>query len=265
MFDLSSITTARVNEPPRIVIFASGGIGKTTFGASAPSPIVVMTEKGQGKLNFPHFPMITSWNDGLQALDTLITQEHQFKTLCWDSLDWWEPHIWAETCRTMGVNNIEDPGYGKGYTVAAGYWSTFLKGLTLLQETKGMMIVLTAHAEVKRFDSPESDPYDRYQIKLHKRAAELVYEWADIVLFANYKSSVVKTDVGFKKKVARGIGTGSRVIYTEERPAFKAKNRYGLPPEIAFTLPFDWQWFMSQINGEPTPQPVNIEDEEEGE
>ena len=30
--------------------------------------------------------------------------------------------------------------------------------------------------------------------------------------------------------------SGDRVIYTEERPAFLAKNRYGLD----FEMPFDW-------------------------
>lgn len=34
-----------------------------------------------------------------------------------------------------------------------------------------MTIIQIAHTDVKRFDSPEHDPYDRYVIKLHTRAA----------------------------------------------------------------------------------------------
>ena len=81
-------------------------------------------------------------------------------------------------------------------------------------------------------DSPDSEPYDRYQIKLQDRAAALLQEQADIVGFLDYRKSIRKADVGFNKKVARAEGTGQRVLYLEERPAFLAKNRYGMPPAI---------------------------------
>lgn len=105
-----------------------------------------------------------------------------------------------------------------------------------------MAVIQTAHAEVKRFDSPETEPFDRYQIKLHKMASALVQEHADMVLFANFKTSVTKSDVGMKK-VARGVGAGTRVLYTEERPAFLAKNRHNLPPE----LPLSWEALASSV------------------
>jgi hypothetical protein len=98
-----------------------------------------------------------------------------------------------------------------------------------------MVVIKTAHAEVKRFENPETEPYDRYQIKLHRLASAKAQEHADMVLFANFKTSVTKTDVGMKK-VARGVGSGQRVIYTQERPSALAKNRHNLPPE----LPLDW-------------------------
>ena len=75
------------------------------------------------------------------------------------------------------------------------------------------------------------------------RAAALVQEHSDIVLFANYRISTVKADVGFNKKVSRAVGSGERVIHTTERPAFLAKNRYGLPD----TLPLDWQAFAQAM------------------
>ena len=59
---------------------------------------------------------------------------------------------------------------------------------------------------------------------------------ADVVLFANYRVSTVKSDVGFNKKVTRALGSGERLLHTAERPAFLAKNRYGLPEQ----LPMSW-------------------------
>jgi len=55
------------------------------------------------------------------------------------------------------------------------------------------------------------------------------------VLFANYRVSTVKTDVGFNRKVTRALGSGERLLHTAERPAFLAKNRYGLPDTLAMS------------------------------
>ena len=96
-----------------------------------------------------------------------------------------------------------------------------------------MQVILTAHTEIKSFNDPSNEPYDRYGIKLQARASALAQEWADAVLFANFKSYVAKTDKGFKKIVSRGVSLGERVLYTEERASHLAKNRYSMPAEIA--------------------------------
>jgi hypothetical protein len=160
-----------------------------------------------------------------------------------DSVDWLEALIWAKACRDNGWASIEDAGYGKGYVAALNLWRQYIDGLNALRDDKGMTVIQIAHTDIKRFDSPKHDPYDRYTIKLHARAAALVQEHSDIVLFANYRISTVKADVGFNKKVSRAVGSGERVIHTTERPAFLAKNRYGLPD----TLPLDWQAFAQAM------------------
>ena len=93
------------------------------------------------------------------------------------------------------------------------------------------------------------------------RAAALLQEHSDIVLFANYRVSTVKADVGFNKKVTRALGSGERVLYTEERPAFLAKNRYGLPD----VLPLDWPAFAAAMpppipppGSKPTPRKTSL-------
>lgn len=160
-----------------------------------------------------------------------------------DSVDWLEPLVWGKACRDNGWGSIEDAGYGKGYVAALTLWRQYIDGLNALRDDRGMTVVQIAHTDIKRFDSPEHDPYDRYVIKLHTRAAALMQEHSDIVLFANYRISTVKADVGFNKKVNRAMGSGERVIHTAERPAFLAKNRYGLPE----TLPLDWQSFAQAM------------------
>ncbi len=112
---------------------------------------------------------------------------------------------------------------------------------------KGMNVILLAHPLIKRFDSPECAPYDRYQIKLHKTAAALVTEWADAVLFANYRVYTQETDAGFNKKINRGTGNGERIINTTERPAFHAKNRFDLPDVIPFNKDTAWNDFYTLV------------------
>jgi AAA domain len=230
-FDLSSLTSGRVDKPPRTVIFGPKGVGKTTFAAGAPSPVLLPLEDGVGTLVVQRFPLAKTWGDVVQAI-TSLHEDSPFQTFAVDSLDWLEPLVWAETCRRNQWPDIEKPGYGKGYAAAIEVWREFLDGLDSLRANRGMSVVLIAHSEIKKFDDPTCDSYDRYQLKLQPRASALVQEWADCVLFANYKTYTHQTQSGFNKKVVRGTGAGERVIYTEERPAFCAKNRYGMPPEI---------------------------------
>ena len=132
---------------------------------------------------------------------------------------------------------------GKGYAEALTVWREYLDKLNALRDRKGMVVIQIAHTDIKRFDSPEHEPYDRYVIKLQTRASALLQEHSDVVLFANYEISVTKSDVGFNKKVTRALGSGARVMHTEERPAFLAKNRYGLPD----TLPLEWSAFVAAM------------------
>ena len=184
-----------------------------------------------------------SFDEVLESLSALYSEPHEFSTVVIDSVDWLEPLVWAKACRDNGWGSIEDAGYGKGYVAALGLWRQYIEGLNALRDDRGMTVVQIAHTEIKRFDSPEHDPYDRYVIKLHSRAAALLQEHSDIVLFANYRISTVKSDVGFNKKISRAVGSGERVIHTAERPAYLAKNRYGLPD----TLPLEWQAFATAM------------------
>lgn len=234
---LASLNRIDTPKPPRIVLYGPHGIGKNTFAAGAPKPVLINLEDGHpADTPIDAFPKASSFGEVMEAFGALYTEDHDFETLIVDSLDWLEPLVWAETCQRNNWTDIEQPGYGKGYIAALDVWREYLDAINGLRNDKGLAVIQTAHAEIKTFNSPETEPYDRYQIKLQKRAGELVQEHADMVLFANFKVSTTKTDAGFNKKVTRGIGAGQRTVYTEERPAFLAKNRHRLPPE----LPLEW-------------------------
>lgn len=239
-FDLKSISRNDTIAAPRLMVYGVEGIGKSTFAAGAPDPIFILTEDGLGSLDVEHFPIAHSLEDVMEAIGTLYGQDHPYKTVVLDSLDWLEAIIHREM---EAKHDAKDLAYGKGAMIAAQQWRDVLDGLNALRNEKQMTVILLAHNTIKRFDSPEVEPFDRYQPKLQERSNAVVREWADAVMFANYKTIVKKDDVGFNKTVARGISSGERMLFTTERPAYMAKNRYNLPDSI----PLTWDAFANAI------------------
>ena len=240
-FDLKSIRKNDAMAAPRIMVYGVEGIGKSTFGAGAPNPVYILTEDGLGSLKVDHFPLATSFQDVMDAIASLYKDNHAFETVVIDSLDWLEAIIQREIEQKY---DAKDLAYGKGSLIAAERWREILEGLNALRNDKGMAVILIAHTTIKRFDSPEVEPYDRYQPKLQERSNAVVREWADAVLFANYKTIVKKDDVGFNQTNNRGISTGERLLFTSERPAYMAKNRYNMPESI----PLSWDAFAEAIS-----------------
>lgn len=251
---LASLRSSTSLVPPRLLNYGVAGIGKTSWATSAPGAVVIQTEDGLGSIDVPTFGMLRSFDEVMQAVGSLYSDPHDFQTVVVDSLDWLEPLIWQHTAQLHNQPNIEAFGYGKGYAAALDTWRTLLEGLNALRDERGMAVILLAHAEIKRFDSPETEPYDRYQPKLHRSASALVQEHVDAVLFANYRITTLKSDAGFGKKVVRGVSGGDRLLHTVERPAFLAKNRFGLPE----TLPLSWPDFAAAVpfyaNATPSPR-----------
>lgn len=244
--------------PPRLILFGTEGVGKSTFGSQAPAPIFVQTEDGLSEIACDKFPLATSFDDVLAALTALHTEQHEYQTVIIDSLDWLERFIFDDLCRQFNVSSIEkvDGGYAKGYTHALSHWRQLLGLLNRLRIERGMLFIGIAHAKVERYEDPEATAYDRYSPRLHKHACGLVCEWADAVLFATRKIRVQSEDAGFNRKrgVARPLGKdgGERVIRTIGGPSCVAKNRFGLPEE----LPLSFAAFMAALS-QPQPTPPN--------
>ncbi len=264
---MQRIHTGRRHSPPRLVIYGTEGIGKSTLAAHAPKPIFIPTEDGLDQIDCASFPLARSLTDVRSALTALIRDEHDFETVVIDSADWLERLIFDALCEQYGVSSIEkvDGGYARGYTHALTPWRSILDDLDRLRHQKGLCVILLAHAKVETFADPEHAAYDRYSPRLHKHATALITEWADAVLFATRKI-ITKTapgssGFGRERIIASGLGKdasgggggggGERVLRTVGSPACVAKNRYGLTPE----LPLSWSALMQGLSATPSDQP----------
>lgn len=228
------ITSGVVSSAQKVVIYGPEGIGKSTFAAQFPDPVFIDTEGSTKKLNIRRFPKPSSWemlkNEVKEAMNGRLC-----KTLVIDTFDWAEQLCIEAICSAYQKKGIEDFGYGNGYVYEKEEIGKFLN---LLQEAvdSGINVVLTAHAQIRKFEQPdELGAYDRWELKLGKKTSSqispLVKEWADMVLFANYKTYAVAVDKDGKKFKAQG---GDRVMYTTHHPCWDAKNRDGLPSEMPF-------------------------------
>lgn len=239
-FDLSSIQKGGDHSAPIIVIHGSPGVGKTTFAASAPNPVFIRAEDGLGTIDAATFPEVESIGNVMDALASLYEDGHGFESVVIDSLSALEPVIWAQVAQDHGVNSIEELGFGKGYVYAMDYWRDLVAACKGLSK-RGVTPILIAHSEIVKFDAPDTDAWDRYQIKLHKRAFQHLYEQADIIGFAHEPVYVKKENAKDAKGKAKSVG--GRQLRVVESPAVIAKNRYSMPE----TVELDWADFAAHV------------------
>lgn len=211
----------------RCVIYGPEGIGKSTLASQFPDAVFIDFEQGTDTMDVARFENPTHF-DGLILLLKSIAQEDVCKTVVLDTADKLENLITDHICEVNDWKNIEDPGYGKGYTYLAQKWLEVLKACDEVVDS-GKNIVIVAHAAMRKFEQPdEMGAYDRWELKLSKKTAPLIKEWADMVLFMNYKNSIVEDP---KTKSKKAVG-GKRVMYATHSPTYDAKNRFGLPDSM---------------------------------
>lgn len=227
------VISGKVQKAKKAVLYGPEGIGKSSLAARFPRPIFIDTEGSTTEMDVDRLPKPTSWEMLRQQVEWVKQQAGRFGTLVIDTVDWAEMLCVESICAAHQKKGVEDFGYGKGYIYVAEEFGRFLNLLSDVIEA-GIHVVLTAHAQIVKFEQPdEMGAYDRYQLKLGpktgSRTAALVKEWADMVLFINYKTFSVATDQkGIKHKGQGGV----RTVYATHHPAWDAKNRHGLPDEF---------------------------------
>jgi GTPase SAR1 family protein len=241
------ITKGKQQRAQRVVIYGVESVGKSTFAAQFPKPLFLDVEGGTA-----HLDTDRSEIDDAAALESAIRecQTASYDTIIIDSIDWTERMLVDQLLAEHKKKSVEDFGYGKGYVMAAEKMARLLSQLDLLIDA-GKNVVLIAHAQVRRAEPPDlMAAYDRYELKLEKKASPLVKEWADELWFFKFKTKTVESESGRSK----GIGGKERIILTTHSAAYDAKTRSGLAEE----LPMAWE-SIAHLFSKPVAKQVAVE------
>ena len=241
---LSSIKRGRTLQPPRLLLHGAPKIGKSAFVSTISDAIVLGYEPGAYSWEVASFrddegePIVfTTWAQTVDALNALLTEEHEFRVVAVDTLDWLEAAVEAEACKRCGIKSIADSSYGNGHAAMADVWREFT-GLLNRLIIRGMGVCLLAHTEVKRYSPPNADAYDVQALKMSKKGGEILREWAGVIGYA--RQPIAVSEARDKRKTSRFRGD-REILLDAENPGILAGNQHGMRGTCAL----DWADFIA--------------------
>ena len=216
-----TIQNTRKTKPMKVVLYGVEGIGKTTFVSQFPDPVFIDTEGSTGFIDAKKLPDPEDWTMLLEEI-AYMAQSPQGKTLVIDTADWAEELAKQHLMTKHKWQAIDQTDYGVRYVALSNEIIRLLRGLEMVKNA-GMNVVLTAHAVQKKFELPDQvGSFDRYVLKLEKRDAALIKEWCDMLLFANYKTTVIASGSGSKsdRRTARHVHNAHAGLGCQESARF---------------------------------------------
>ena len=243
-----TINSGKITRAVKTVIYGTEGIGKSTLAAKFPYPLFIDIEGGTSQMDVRRVEPPKDWTELLAVVNEAAAMPDVCKTLVLDTADRAENLLVNYICQKYRQNSIESFGYGKGYTYLGEEWQQLMAAFDRCIAA-GMNVTVIAHARQRKIEQPDQiGAYDHWEMKLSKQVAPLLKEWADLLLFLNYKTFVVTTDSNSKK--AQG---GKRMMYTSHNPVYDAKNRHNLPEEMDLSFDGIAQLFTQAPKTESSP------------
>ena len=152
-------------------------------------------------------------------------KEEKFYTITIDTVDiaydYCAKYICDNAIRsdgTVGVDNIGDIPYGKGYSLVAKEFDECLRSIVMMDYG----LVLISHATDKVFKDESGSEYNKIVPTLDKRANNIVSRMADII--------------GYSRAVTDSEGKTSTKLFMRGTSRYEAGSRFSYTPDyIDFT------------------------------
>lgn len=232
------------------MVYGPNGVGKTTFAGSFPKPLFADLEKGSFHLDVARIDSLPNLAAFKALVTELLSAEVPYETFVVDSVESLETLVLDSIKAKHKVDSIEDIGYGKGFAESREVMGDLMAMFRKLTE-KGITVVLIGHSQVKQQTDPTTKSvYDRYIMRCGDKMAAVIRDLSDNVLFVTHK--VVTTTN--KQGKTEAFSDGARVMKTQWRDAWDAKNRLGLPLE----LPLSYDALAQAMGNEETQSAADL-------
>jgi hypothetical protein len=253
-YDLNQISEGVCMRAPRVIVLGTEKIGKSEFAAGSENPVFlpIKGEEGIDEIKVKKTPVCETLQDVLGWLRAYREQDHDRQTLVIDSASTLDPLVQEYVRAAHDAKTIDDVGggYGKGHSQSAEEWRKVTGWLDVLRNERNMASIIIGHVEVRRFDDPNGDSYDQYMFDVHRKVSNLLFRWADCILFCNTKVVVKQEQLGYHKdnvkKRGVDIAPGSRFLFTQKRPAHPGGGR-GVYGRLPYELPLGWDYFRDAV------------------
>jgi hypothetical protein len=215
-------------DPDRILIYGTGGIGKTSLASYLPAPLFLDLDRGLRHIKGAR-DYVSDWQELRGKLATIAQSPPQgLRTVVIDTITVAEElakEYVVETRRTdkgKAVDSVEGFGWGKGWQFVYDEFNALITDLDRLT-ARGLYVCLIAHVLTTPCPNPQGEDFLRWEPAVYGgdkkgrgNLRERLKNWSDHTLFVGY-------DVWAEDGKARGNGT--RTVYATELPTHLAKSR----------------------------------------
>ena len=212
-----------------LFIYGPEGIGKSTFGSHAPSPLFIATEAGLNFLDVMTEPC-PDWDKFVGIVDALEASKSQrYKTVVIDTADNAIDQCQSYACDKLGIEHPADEEWGKGYSAVRMEFNKQITRLALLD----MRFILISHQKSVEIKGRVMKT-TKIVPTLSNSGRRVILPMCDFIGHCTFKEG------------RDGEATSERIINFEPSEYHEAKDRSGLLPKI---IPLDYEVFNGYMDG----------------
>lgn len=203
------------------LIYGPPKVGKSTFGARMPKPLLLAFERGYNAIPGVIAQDITSWGEMKQVMRELKKPEVQenFKSIVVDTIDIAADFAQKYVCNQLGIENIGDGGW------TTNGWAKYKKEFEDVFRTLaqlGYAIVFISHDKEKTIKPQNGTEYQQIGSSMQSSALSIIENMADIIGYAHPKVNLDGTTqrVLTLRSLDNSIRCGCRFRYIEPEIPF---------------------------------------------